>query len=75
MRTAILIAVALAFAGCASSPQPTSRVIEVPSPKPYRFLKWSLSDTAKTRAAIRAHNRTHQAVINATKKASGTPRQ
>ncbi len=62
------IIAALILAGCATQPPLVqTKVVEVPSSKPYRFITYSLDDTAETRRAIRAHNRAHQAVINAEK--------
>jgi hypothetical protein len=58
----------LALAGCAQQPpQVQTRLVEVASSKPYRFIRWSIDDTAETKAAIRRHNRAHQAVIDAEK--------
>ncbi len=55
-------------AGCsAQQPDVMTRVVEVPSPAPYRFITWSPSDSPQTKHEVRAHNRAHQAVINAQK--------
>lgn len=67
IRIVPLLALVL-LAGCASTPPIVqTKVVEVPSSKPYRFITYSLDDTEETRRAVRAHNRAHQAVINAEK--------
>lgn len=63
-----IITVIWLLAGCSKS-EPEVRVVEVPSSAPYRFIKWSRSDTPETVAAVKLHNRTHQAVKDAEKKA------
>jgi hypothetical protein len=70
LRIVILVGVILAvgsLVGCAT-PEPP-RVIEVPSSKPYRFIQWSRADTPETVQQVKRHNRTHQAVKDAEKKA------
>ena len=69
MKAAILIVAALALAGCSTSaPLVQTRIVEVASSKPYRFIRWSQDDTPETIAAAQRHNRAHQAVIDAEKK-------
>jgi hypothetical protein len=63
----VIIAIWL-LAGC-SKPEPVVRVVEVPSSRPYQFIRWSREDTPETVAAVKRHNRTHQAVKDAEKKA------
>ena len=71
MKLTVAIMIGLALAGCdPTPPEVQTRIVEVPSAKPYSFLTWSLADTKDTRAAIRRHNRAHQAVIDAEKKAT-----
>lgn len=66
MKLSIAFMIALALAGCSTSdPLVQTRVVEVPSSKPYRFIQWSVADTAETKRAIRAHNRAHQAILDA----------
>jgi hypothetical protein len=63
--------VGLALAGCSTTPATVvqTRVVEVVSSKPYRFITWTPADSAESKRQIRAHNRAHQAVIDAEKKA------
>ncbi len=64
----IPIILLLALAGCAQQPpQAETRLVEVVSPKPYRFIQWSVDDTEESKRQIRQHNRAHQAVIDAEK--------
>lgn len=68
MRLFSILLLAAALAGCAQQPPKTeTRLVEVVSSKPYRFIQWSVDDTAETKKQIRAHNRAHQAVIDAEK--------
>jgi len=65
----IALSIIFALAGCAQQPSAeTARYIEIPSAKPYRYLTFSKADTPQTIREIKAHNRAHQAVINAEKK-------
>lgn len=71
LRIALLVLAILiigSLVGC-TTPEPP-RVIEIPSSKPYRFIQWSKDDTPETVQQVKRHNRTHQAVKNAEKKAS-----
>ena len=61
---------ALALSGCAQPPIETVRIVEIPSSKPYKFLTFSSKDDPQTIRGIRAHNRAHQAVLNAEKRAA-----
>jgi hypothetical protein len=67
MKTLALILVVLSLAGCTTASQTVTRIVEVPSSKPYRFIKWSTRDSPETKRDIRAHNRAHQAVIDSEK--------
>jgi hypothetical protein len=59
----------VALTGCAQQqPQVQTRLVEVVSAKPYRFITWSVDDTEQTKKQIRAHNRAHQAVVDAEKR-------
>lgn len=69
-RIALAIILTMLLAACStSSPMVQTKVVEVPSSKPYRFIRWSQDDTPETIAAVARHNRAHQAVIDAEKKA------
>ena len=58
--------IGLALAGCDPVvPDVQTRIVEIPSSKPYRFIHWSMDVPPEIRAEIRRHNRAHQAVINA----------
>ncbi len=63
---ALILALAL---GACSTPIPITqtKIVEVPSSKPYRFITWAVDDSPETKRQIRQHNRAHQAVINAEK--------
>ncbi len=70
MRISIAFMIALALAGCSTGgPEMQTRVVEVVSSKPYKFITYSLDDSPQTRAEVRRHNRRHQAVIDAEKAA------
>jgi hypothetical protein len=61
---------ALALSGCSTTPQEVqTRVVEVPSSKPYRFITYTDKTDENTARQIRRHNRAHQAVINTETKA------
>ena len=65
---------AVATAGCDPTPPDVqTRIVEVPSSKPYRFIEWSMEDRPELRRAIRAHNRAHQTVIDVELRTAGTP--
>lgn len=69
MRMLAIITLLTVLAGCAQElPKVETRLVEVVSSKPYRFLTWSVDDTAETKRQVRAHNRAHQAVIDAEKR-------
>lgn len=71
MKLSVAIMIALALAGCSTQqPQTVTRIVEIPSSKPYKFLKWSTQCPAPVNQGIRAHNRAHQAVIDAEAKAN-----
>lgn len=68
MKIALLLA-ALALAGCSTTPQTVTKIVEVPSSAPYRFITYSDKTDDATAKQIRRHNRAHGAVIDAEKKA------
>ena len=58
------------LSGCTtSSPEIQTRVISVPSSKPYRYITFSKKDDPKTVAQIVTHNATHAAVKRKEKEA------
>ena len=66
--------IALFLGGCAQqTPRIETRVVPVPSSKPYRYLKISPKDdlTKGTLRQIEIHNLTHWKVKQAEKKAKG----
>jgi hypothetical protein len=66
---ALVVALSV-LGGCSTgSPAVQTRVVEVPSSKPYRYITWSPADTAETKKQVRAHNRAHQEVVKAEKQA------
>ena len=69
MRWILALPLAAALAGCSQAPMSKfeTSVVSVASPAPYRFISYSLNDTAETRRQVRAHNRAHQAVLDAAK--------
>jgi hypothetical protein len=70
--TLLLMAIlgALALGGCNPvPPEVQTRLVEVPSSKPYRFITYTDRTDETTARQIRRHNRAHQAVINAEKQA------
>lgn len=70
MRITVAILIGLALAGCnPTPPEVQTRIVEVVSPKPYKFITWTPADTPESKRQIRAHNRAHQAVIDAEAKA------
>lgn len=71
MKAALVIIGALALSGC-STPTPVvqTRLVEVPSSKPYRFITFSENDDPESIRQIKRHNRAHQAVIASEKKHS-----
>ena len=61
---------AIACTACTQTPpEVQTRIVEVPSSKPYRYIRFSSSDDPKTISEIKRHNRAHSAVIAAEKKA------
>lgn len=69
MRAALVIIGALSLAGC-STPAPVvqTKLVEVPSSKPYRYITFSEGDDPDTILQIKRHNRAHSAVISAEKR-------
>lgn len=74
MAKIALISAMLATTGCSlSSPKPETRVIAVPSAKPYRYIKPHPTEdklTENTLAQIERHNNVHWQVKEAEKKAA-----
>jgi len=61
----------LVMTGCGTKPpEVQTRVVEIPSSKPYRYITFSERDDPKTIRQVKSHNRAHQAVIDAEKAAS-----
>lgn len=70
MKFSIAFMIALAVAGCSTTaPIVQTRTVEIVSAKPYRFITWAPEDTAETKRQVRAHNRSHQLVLDAEKPA------
>jgi hypothetical protein len=66
MRKITILLTIVALSACSSPLRPTpARVVEVPSSKPYNYIKWSKQCPASVNRAIRAHNRAHQRVKRA----------
>lgn len=60
----------LFMTGCASKPaEVQTRIVEVPSAKPYRYITYTDKTDEATAKQIRRHNRTHGTVIEAEKSA------
>ena len=60
--------IAVASAGCSSPPpvpQMETRIVEVITAKPYRFITFSTADDPETIRQIKRHNRAHAAVMEA----------
>jgi hypothetical protein len=61
---------ALTLAGCQTTPpEVQTRIVEVPSSKPYSFIHYTDKTDEATAKKIRRHNRRHAAVIAAEQKA------
>jgi hypothetical protein len=59
-----------ALAGCQTTPpEVQTRIIEIPSSKPYDFIHYTDKTDEATAKRIRKHNRRHAAVIAAEQKA------
>lgn len=70
MRALFAFCILLPLAACTQSPPDVqTRIVEIPSSKPYRFITFSSSDDPRTVREIKRHNRAHQEVINAEKTA------
>ena len=66
----VIVLIAWGLGGCSPTPpEVQTRIVEVPSSAPYRFITWSPKDEPETQRQVRAHNRRHQAVINAEREA------
>lgn len=60
----------LFMTGCTTKPaEVQTRIIEVPSSKPYRYITYTPKTDEATAKQIRRHNRVHHAVIEAEKAA------
>jgi hypothetical protein len=74
MRAIFILSIVLAVSGCSlSSPKPETKVIAVPSSKPYRYIKPHPTEdklTENTLAQIERHNNVHWQVKEAEKKAA-----
>jgi hypothetical protein len=68
---AVCIVLFLLFmAGCSPTPpEVQTRLVEIPSSKPYRYIHYSDKTDEATARQIRRHNRAHSQVINAEKEA------
>ena len=61
----------LFMTGCTTKPpEVQTRIVEVPSSKPYRYITFSEKDDPATIRQVKSHNRAHQAVIDAEKSVS-----
>jgi hypothetical protein len=71
-KMALILAISSTAASCTSSPQVQTRVVPVPSSKPYRYIKPHPADalTENTMAQIERHNNVHWKVKEAEKKAA-----
>lgn len=59
----------LLMTGCtAKPPEVQTRLVEVPSSKPYRYITYTPETPESVAKQIRRHNRSHTAVIEAEKK-------
>lgn len=66
VRIAAIITLGLLAAGCSkTSPETQTRLVEVPSSKPYRYITFDSSDSPDTIRQVKRHNRAHQEVIRA----------
>lgn len=73
MRAISILSIVLVLGACTpTSPQVQTRVVPVPSSKPYRYIKPHPDDalTEKTLAQIERHNNVHWQVKQAEKKAA-----
>jgi hypothetical protein len=71
--TLCIVLFMLFMTGCTTKPAEVhTRVVEVPSSKPYRFITITYSDKTDEATAmqIRRHNRAHQNVIDAERRAT-----
>jgi starvation-inducible outer membrane lipoprotein len=69
-KMATIACVAIALAGCQTAPpEVQTRIVEVVSAKPYRFITYTDKTDEATAMQIRRHNRSHQKVISAEKAA------
>lgn len=60
----------LFMTGCTTKPaEVQTRIVEVPSSKPYRYITYTEKTDETTARQIRRHNKAHSAVIEAEKKA------
>jgi hypothetical protein len=63
LRAGAFFCAALALAGCnPTPPQVQTRVVAVPSSKPYRFIKYTAQCDAGTISRLKTHNYTHALV-------------
>lgn len=69
----LLVLVLLALVGCNKTPpEVQTRLVEVPSSKPYKFITYTDTTPEQVAKQIRRHNRAHQEVLNAEKETKVT---
>jgi hypothetical protein len=74
MRPICIFCILLSLAACnPAPPDMQTRIVEVPSSKPYRFITFGDGDDPQTIREIKRHNRAHQEVINAEKAPRNVP--
>lgn len=67
----VIILFMIFMTGCAAKPpEVQTRLVEVPSSKPYRFITYTPETPETVARQIRRHNRSHQEVISAEKAAA-----
>jgi len=73
MRAIFILAIVLALSGCevpSFSSKPETRIVSVPSSKPYRFIKYDTQCSVPVIKRIKLHNETHWKVKQAEAKAA-----
>lgn len=69
-KAGLFLAISSTLAGCNPTPPDVqTRIIEIPSSRPYRFITYTDKTDEATAKQIRRHNRSHQEVINTEKAA------
>jgi hypothetical protein len=70
MRAIFTFGIVLVLVGCSTpKPEVQTRIVEIPSSKPYRYITFSDKDDPDTIRQVKRHNRAHQEVINTEKAA------